>query len=341
MARREDEHVQLPIPNGWFAVEFSRELREGDVKSIHYCGEDLVLFRTRSGQARVLDAFCPHLGAHLGVGGRVMGETLRCPFHAWQYDGGSGKCTHIPYSERIPEAAKVRSWDVQEKNGFIWIWYHSEGEAPSWDFPQKTMFEGADEEWSSPRTFEKVMDTHIQDTHENNNDPVHFLYVHGSKEIPESKVSFTPDSTHYRITSDFEANYPNGTFTMTFNRDSWGLGLNYLEMVGISGAGLVMFAASTPIDENQVHSRWLLTATKNMVDLAGEEFMKGVTEGVEQDLEIWKHKVHRANPVFCDGDLHLGEYRKWARQFYTQPIGDVRPAADAPTIAKAPKSEGN
>ena len=29
MARREAEHSQLPIPNGWFAVEFSRELREG------------------------------------------------------------------------------------------------------------------------------------------------------------------------------------------------------------------------------------------------------------------------------------------------------------------------
>ncbi len=31
MARRENEHVQLPVPNGWFAVEFSRELHEGDV----------------------------------------------------------------------------------------------------------------------------------------------------------------------------------------------------------------------------------------------------------------------------------------------------------------------
>ncbi len=48
MAQREKEHVQLPIPNGWFAVEFSRELREGDVKPVHYCAEDLVLFRTRS-----------------------------------------------------------------------------------------------------------------------------------------------------------------------------------------------------------------------------------------------------------------------------------------------------
>ena len=31
MAIREQCHDQLPIPNGWFAVDFSHELREGDV----------------------------------------------------------------------------------------------------------------------------------------------------------------------------------------------------------------------------------------------------------------------------------------------------------------------
>jgi len=35
MARRDQEHVQLPVPNGWFAVEWSRELHIGDVKPIH------------------------------------------------------------------------------------------------------------------------------------------------------------------------------------------------------------------------------------------------------------------------------------------------------------------
>ena len=55
MARRELENDPLPMPNGWFAVEWSRELREGDVKPLEYFGEELVLFRTRSGEARVLD----------------------------------------------------------------------------------------------------------------------------------------------------------------------------------------------------------------------------------------------------------------------------------------------
>jgi phenylpropionate dioxygenase-like ring-hydroxylating dioxygenase large terminal subunit len=265
-----------------------------------------------------------------------MGETVRCPFHAWQFDGTSGKCTHIPYADRVPPNAKLRAWEVQEKNGFVWIWYHADGAPPQWDFPDRPLFEGNDADWSEPRAFEKVLEAHIQDTHENNNDPVHFLYVHSATQIPESEISFTPDSTHYRISSTNEVEHPMGKFEMTLVRDSWGLGLNCLSMEGIPGAGLQMFAATTPIDEHRVHSRWLLTASKNMVDIAGEEFIASITSGVLQDLDIWKHKVHRANPVFCEGDHYLADYRKWARQFYTNPVSDVpKPESGAPETAEA------
>jgi cholesterol 7-dehydrogenase len=41
----------------------------------------LVLFRTESGEAKVLDAYCPHMGADLGVGSKVVGDCIECPFH--------------------------------------------------------------------------------------------------------------------------------------------------------------------------------------------------------------------------------------------------------------------
>jgi hypothetical protein len=89
--------------------------------------------------------------------------------------------------------------------------------------------------------------------------------------------------------------------------------------VGIEEAGLLMFSSTTPIDDTRVHSRWLLTCTRNWVDLAGEEFMTNLTRGVYDDFPIWKNKVYRANPVLCEGDEFLGTYRKWVRQFYTDP----------------------
>ena len=45
MARRDQEHDALAIPNGWFAVAFSTDLKVGDVKPISYFDEDLVVFR--------------------------------------------------------------------------------------------------------------------------------------------------------------------------------------------------------------------------------------------------------------------------------------------------------
>jgi phenylpropionate dioxygenase-like ring-hydroxylating dioxygenase large terminal subunit len=317
MARRESEDTELPIPNGWFAVAWSHELREGDVRPIHYFGEDLVLFRTRSGHARVLDAFCPHLGAHIGHGGRVMGENVRCPFHGWHYDGTTGHCVHIPYCERIPPQARLRTWEVQEKNGMVFAWYHAEGKPPEWDFP--ALPEIGDPEWSVPRTFELEIPAHVQDTHENNNDPVHFQFVHGMVETPPSEIHFSEDGRHYRITSHSERQTPFGTFQASLVRDSWGLGLSSVRSVGIADAGLLMFSSTTPIEARRVHSRWLLTATRNWVDLAGEEFMQGLTGGVQQDFPIWSNKVHRARPVLCEADVYLAEFRRWARQFYSRP----------------------
>ena len=46
---------------------------------MHYFGEEMVLFRTESGEVNVLDAYCQHLGANMGVGGTVEGETHRLP----------------------------------------------------------------------------------------------------------------------------------------------------------------------------------------------------------------------------------------------------------------------
>jgi nitrite reductase/ring-hydroxylating ferredoxin subunit len=319
MALREREDDHLPLPNGWFAVAFGRELGEGEVKPVHYFGEELVLFRTRSGHARLVDAYCPHLGAHLGHGGRVIGETVRCPFHGWQFDGQTGACTTIPYCERIPAKARVRAWDVLERNGMIFAWYHAEQKPPEWEFP--VLAEIGNAEWSEPRTFELVLPAHVQDTHENNNDPVHFQYVHRSMETPPSSIEYSADGRHYRIVSAFLAQGAWAAYLEKSKlvRDSWGLGLTAVRTEGIPGAGLLMYSSTTPIEEKRVHSRWLLTATKNIVDFFGEEFMNGLTQGVQQDLPIWTNKVHRARPVLCEADTYLAEFRKWARQFYSQP----------------------
>ena len=78
------------FPRGWFLISFSDDLEAGTVVPMEYFGRDLVFFRTARGAAVVLDAHCPHLGAHLGHGGELKDDKLVCPFHAWEFDGQHG-----------------------------------------------------------------------------------------------------------------------------------------------------------------------------------------------------------------------------------------------------------
>ena len=124
---------------GWFMLMFSEELKPGDVVPMKRFDQELVLFRTESGEAKVLDAYCPHMGAHLGHGGKIEGEGIVCPFHAWKFDG-TGKCVEIPYAKRIPPKAGVACWPVMERNGMIFVWHDREKSQPDWEIP-------AIEEW--------------------------------------------------------------------------------------------------------------------------------------------------------------------------------------------------
>ncbi|KAI8431828.1 hypothetical protein MSG28_016231 [Choristoneura fumiferana] len=96
-----------PYPNGWFALAESRDLKIGGVVSV-----DALVYRGEDGVARCVDAYCPHLGANLGVGGTVSGGCIECPFHKWRFDDG-GACT-------------------VEAEGAIWVWYDAEGRSPLW-----------------------------------------------------------------------------------------------------------------------------------------------------------------------------------------------------------------
>ena len=99
-AAQEEEELFPGYPRGWFVIGVSAELGSGEVRPIKYFGRDMVLYRGESGSAIVHDAFCPHLGAHLGHGGTVVGESIQCPFHAWRFDE-TGKCVDVPNAEGL------------------------------------------------------------------------------------------------------------------------------------------------------------------------------------------------------------------------------------------------
>ena len=65
-----------------------------------FLGQELAVYRGDDNKAYIVDAYCPHLGANLGVGGQVKGDCIECPFHGWVFKGSDGKCVNIPYTKK-------------------------------------------------------------------------------------------------------------------------------------------------------------------------------------------------------------------------------------------------
>ncbi|MDX2097194.1 MAG: Rieske 2Fe-2S domain-containing protein [Leptolyngbyaceae cyanobacterium bins.59] len=114
---------------GWYWVLPSRELKIGAVKPVTVLGRDLALYRGQDGGVTAIDAYCPHMGAHLAEG-RVEGNHLRCFFHNWKFNT-EGHCIEAPSLEKAPPV-QVKRWPTAEAYGLIWIWA---GETPHHPLP--------------------------------------------------------------------------------------------------------------------------------------------------------------------------------------------------------------
>jgi phenylpropionate dioxygenase-like ring-hydroxylating dioxygenase large terminal subunit len=293
----------FPVPNGWYIVARADELAPGEVMPLYCFGRDLVLYRTATGMPRLMDAHCPHLGAHLGVGGRVDGETLQCPFHGWRFEGGSGTCVEVPYDDIdfIPKRANARAYPTLERNGMIWAWHHLEQGEPFYDVPVVSEFE--DPEWLPMDVREFTVASCCQEMAENNYDTVHFKYVHGSAAIPQQKDLI--DGIYKR----------SETLDGSFVREGFGLGLGVLRMT--SPVTLTFLSSTTPIDEENLLVRWLFTAPKAVGEQVARASADGFCGGVSQDIPIWENKIYKDPPVLRQLEKGVTEHRRWCRQFYS------------------------
>jgi nitrite reductase/ring-hydroxylating ferredoxin subunit len=277
----------------------SAELAPGAVEAAHYFGRDLALYRTEGGEARVVDAYCAHLGAHLAVGGSVRGDCVACPFHGWKYDGVTGACVEIPYAgtERIPWRAAVRAYPVVERNGLVFAWYHSQCGDPFFEVPNVPEFD--DESWLTPHLIEFRIATSCQEMAENNHDHAHFKFVHGTDAIPTA--SEVIEGTYKRVEG------------AGLVRETFGLGLGVLRVPGT----MTFLSTVSPIDDDNVHVRWIFTAPSGARPDGAEALARSFADGVSQDIPIWENKIYRGRPVLTKGESGIVAHRKWAAQFYS------------------------
>ena len=115
----------------WLPICPSYEVGAGQVVGKNFLDGRIVVYRGADGKAHVLSAYCPHLGADLAVG-EVTGNSLRCAFHHWEFDG-SGNCERTGIGDPVPKSACLYSFPSVEKFGLVWAF---NGEDPWWQIPE-------------------------------------------------------------------------------------------------------------------------------------------------------------------------------------------------------------
>jgi phenylpropionate dioxygenase-like ring-hydroxylating dioxygenase large terminal subunit len=124
-------------------------------RRVRLLGEDLILFRDKSGRPGLLYPRCMHRGASL-LYGRVENDGIRCCYHGWKFDA-TGRCLEQPCEPKGGIARdRIRQpwYPLVERWGALWVYMGPPERQPA--LPQYSIFAdlGEDEEiisyWLSP-----------------------------------------------------------------------------------------------------------------------------------------------------------------------------------------------
>uniref|UniRef100_A0A2S2PDC9 cholesterol 7-desaturase n=1 Tax=Schizaphis graminum TaxID=13262 RepID=A0A2S2PDC9_SCHGA len=327
-------------PNGWFALLDSDQVIVNQVKYVTALGENFAVFRASNGNVNILNAYCPHLGANMAIGGIVKGNCLQCPFHGWTFDGTSGKCVRIPNdcsNGLLSRMASVRRWECSEANGFVFVWYHAENEAPSW-YPTKEV-EVTSRGWTYRGRSEHYVNAHIQDIPENGADVAHLSALHGQMAlggqyaaqanqslwrwlgVHEWTASWRADGTRGRHVSALDLQHrlvvfgKFAVFKMNVEAQQIGPGLVILNFKTSFGP-IKLVQVVTPVEpliQKVVHRIYCPIYLSLYASIV--LFMEAVM--FERDVVIWNHKSYIEKPLASKQESTLLAHRKWYKQFYS------------------------
>jgi phenylpropionate dioxygenase-like ring-hydroxylating dioxygenase large terminal subunit len=198
------------IPNQWYILLESKQVPRHRPVGVTRMGEKMVFWRDAQGRAACAVDLCPHRGAALSAG-KVIGDCVECPFHGFRFDP-SGRCALIPANGRaadVPQAMRLRVYPVEEKHGFIYVWW---GE-PRAEYPPLPAFDFMEDAHFVHVTWRDTWRTHYSRAIENQLDVVHLPFVHANT-IGRGGMTLV-NGPRYRVTD-----YPGGMDRLEFWADN-------------------------------------------------------------------------------------------------------------------------
>lgn len=314
------------FPRGWFMIAPAEALGDSPM-SLRYFARDMVLYRGASGRVVLVDAYCPHMGAHLARnttsyvirdGEQIEGDSIRCPFHGWRY-GPDGRCDDIPYSrDFIPKSAQLQTWPVVERAGIIWMWHDEQGGAPAFPLPDFALWDDpAWVRWAIDIMGE--VDIHPIEIVDNMADLAHMVPVHGSVDCVYFDNEFDDVVATQRLTAGHRVL---ASTDAAISYETWYTGPALLQSRLDGELPAHMLIAHTPIEDGRVrmwHALMVKSADPSTPDGGvgvARAYQQASRDTLAQDLELWSAKRPIFHPLAIPADGPVGRVRQWYGQFY-------------------------
>ena len=158
----------------WQPVAFARDLTDAPLR-VRVMGEDLVVFRDRSGRVGVLHLHCAHRGTSLEFGIPVE-RGIRCCYHGWVFDV-DGRCLDTPgepAGSRLKERVCQGAYPTREFTGLVFAYLGPPDEIPA--FPMYDSYAVPGYELMPAARF--VLPCNWLQVKDNSMDPVHTAFLH-------------------------------------------------------------------------------------------------------------------------------------------------------------------
>jgi 5,5'-dehydrodivanillate O-demethylase oxygenase subunit len=158
----------------WQPIAAAAEMRDRWTKRLRLFGEDLVLYRDRSGKLGLIAEFCPH--RHASFANSIPVEDgIRCSYHGWKFDA-SGQCTELPNEpagSTFKDKVRTAAYPVQELGGLLFAYL---GPLPA---PLLPRFDAYIEPRAIRMLGRALVPCNWLQIMENSVDPVHTEWLHG------------------------------------------------------------------------------------------------------------------------------------------------------------------
>ena len=186
------------IQNAWYVAGWDRDFTTTPLART-LLNQPVVLYRTQDGKPVALEDRCCHRHYPLSLG-KTIGDTIQCGYHGLRFDP-SGKCVEIPGQDMIPRNAKVRSYPLLEKYGWVWIWMGDPALADPAKLPNWWWTEHKD--WAFVKPDPLYINCNYELVNDNLLDVTHLAYVHvtsiGTGAITEFPINTERDGDKVRM----------------------------------------------------------------------------------------------------------------------------------------------